>query len=273
MKAKAKVFVFELTFSIVPTRIAKQRTIRFGALFALCIGATVFPLVYFLPIWFQATHGDTAITSAVHMLPLILSQVTAVVLSGGLTKKIGYYMPFVWACVVIMPIGVGLLYTFHVGIAESKWIGYQIILGLGVGFGFQQANVAAQAALPLRDVPTGVAVVFSIQFLGGAVFVSVAENIFTNHLRSNVAALRIPNFDPELAVRAGATQLRHLVAPEYLHGILVAYNDAIIKAFQVALIMSCFTILGASGMEWRRMGGTKPEKDAEEQIPLESHGS
>ena len=166
-------------------------------------------------------------------------------------------MPFVWISVVLMPIGVGLLHTFHVGISEGRWIGYQILLGIGVGFGFQQANVAAQAALPLRDVPTGVAVVFSSQFLGGTIFVSVAENVFTNHLRSNVAALKLPNFDPELAVRTGATELKHLIAPEFLHRILVAYNDAIVQAFQIALIMSCLTILGASGMEWKNMKGKK----------------
>jgi len=251
--------IMDADIETVPSRIAKHRTIRFGALFALCIGATVFPMVYYLPIWFQAIHGDDPVLSAVHMLPLILSQVTSVILGGGLTKRIGYYMPFVWASVILMPIGVGLLNTFHVGISESKWVGYQFLFGIGVGFGFQQANVAAQAALPLRDVPTGVAVVFSTQFLGGAVFVSVAQNVFTNHLRSNVASLKIPDFGPELAVRAGATELRKLVAPDFLHGVLVAYNDAIIQAFQVALIMSCLTIFGALGMEWKNMKGKKPD--------------
>jgi hypothetical protein len=63
--------------------------------------------------------------------------------------------------------------------------------------------------------------------LGGASFVSVAENVFTNHLESNLAALNIPNFDPTLAVKAGATELRTLVPPTYLPEVLGAYNDAI----------------------------------------------
>ena len=250
--------------STVPSRVANQRTIRFSSLFALSVGATVFPLIYYLPIWFQSTHGDTAITSAIHMLPLILSQVISVTLAGGLTRKIGYYMPFVWISVVLMPIGVGLLTTFYVGISEGKWIGYQILFGIGLGFGFQQANIAAQAVLPLRDVPTGVAVTFSTQFLGGTVFVSVAENVFTNHLRSNIAKLNIPNFNPEMAVKTGATDLRNLVKAEYLGSVLGAYNDAIVKAFQVALIMSCLAGLGAVGMEWRDMkGGKKKEGDGD----------
>lgn len=251
-----------LIFVTVPSRVARQRTIRFGALFALTVGSTVFIMVYYLPIWFQAIHGDTAITSAIHMLPLIISQVFGVIFAGAMTTRIGYYMPFVWGSVILMPIGIGLINTFYVGIPEGRWIGYQILFGLGLGFGFQQASVAAQASLALEDVPTGVAVVFSLQFLGGAVFVSVAENVFTNHLRSNIAALKIPGFDPALAVRTGATEIRNLVPPMYLHGVLVAYNDAIVRAFQVALIMGCLTILGASGMEWRSMKGKKPGSDA-----------
>ncbi|KAI9878064.1 MAG: hypothetical protein M1830_002013 [Pleopsidium flavum] len=246
----------------IPSRVARQRTIRFGALFALCIGSTVFIMVYYLPIWFQAIHGDDAVTSAVHLLPLILSQLAGTIVAGGMTTRIGYYMPFVWASVVFMPIGAGLLTTCYVGIPAGRWIGYQILFGLGLGFGFQQANVAAQASLPLKDIPTGVAVVFSAQFLGGAVFVSVGENVFTNRLRSNIAALKIPEFGPALAVRVGATELRDVVPPAYLHDVLVAYNGAIVRAFQVALILSCLTVLGASGMEWRSIKRKKSETNA-----------
>nr|WOL36634.1 MFS transporter [Pseudogymnoascus verrucosus] len=208
-------------------------------------------MVYFLPIWFQAIHGDDPIMSAVHMLPLILSQVAGVLIAGSMTIKIGYYMPFVWACVVLMPVGIGLMTTFYVGIPYGRWIGYQIIFGLGVGFGFQQVNIAAQFSLPFRGIPTGVALVFSAQFLGGAVFVSVAENVFNSRLRSNIVALQILGLDPAVMVKVGATELRNVVSPSQLHVVLLAYNDAITKAFQISLITSCLTILGASGMEWR----------------------
>jgi hypothetical protein len=87
-----------------------------------------------------------------------------------MTNKIGYCVPFIWASTVLLPIGAGLLSTFHIDISTAKWVGYEIILGFGIGFGFQQANVAAQVVLPMKDVPTGVAVVFSAMFLGGSVF-------------------------------------------------------------------------------------------------------
>ncbi|MCJ1243696.1 hypothetical protein MMC30_000893 [Trapelia coarctata] len=239
----------------VPPRIARKRSIAFGAFFSLCIGSTFFLLIYYLPIWFQAIYGVDAIHSGIDNLPLILSQVLGTIIAGAGTTKTGYYMPFVWASVVFMAIGGGLLTTFTVDISTAKWVIYQLIFGLGTGFGFQLSGIAAQATLELKDIPIGTAMVMFVQLLGGAIFVSIGQNLWTNSLVTNIAALGIPNFDPINIVHAGATQLRSLVPPMFLPQVLVAYNAAIIKTFQAALAMACLSALGAAGMEWKSVKG------------------
>lgn len=161
-----------------------------------------------------------------------------------------------------MSIGAGLLTLLTVDAPQAKWAGFLFIYGLGVGFGFQQGGVAAQAVLPLSDVSIGTATVMFIQMLGGSIFVSVAQNIFTNQLISNVSALNIPNFDPQVIVSAGATGLRSVVESQYLSEVLVAYNDALVKVFHIALIMSCLSILGALGVEWKNIKGKQIEMAA-----------
>ena len=59
----------------VPPRIASQRSIAFGSYFGLCLGASFFAFVYFLPIWFQAIKGVSATQSGIDNLALLLSQV------------------------------------------------------------------------------------------------------------------------------------------------------------------------------------------------------
>ncbi|OBT79326.1 hypothetical protein VF21_01842 [Pseudogymnoascus sp. 05NY08] len=237
----------------VPARIASQRTIAFSVLFGLCIGGSFFIYVYFIPIWFQAILGTSAIGAGVDSLPLILAQVFAIIVSGGLVTYFGYFAPFFIASSVVMSIGAGLLTLLKVDSSKGAWVGFQFIYGLGVGLGFQQGGVAAQAVLKFSDVPIGTAVVLFVQILGGAVFVGVAQNLFTNNLVKNLTALHIPNFDPNEIVHAGATNLRHMVAPERLPEVLVAYNAAIMKTFQLGLILSCLSILGAVGVEWKSM--------------------
>ncbi|OBT58605.1 hypothetical protein VE04_01686 [Pseudogymnoascus sp. 24MN13] len=237
----------------VPARIASQRTIASSVLFGLCIGGSFFIYVYFIPIWFQAILGTSAVDAGIDSLPLILAQVFAIIVSGGLVTYFGYFAPFFIASSVVMSIGAGLLTLLKVDSSKGAWVGFQFIYGLGVGLGFQQGGVAAQAVLKFSDVPIGTAVVLFVQILGGAVVSGVAQNLFTTNLVKNLTALHIPNFDPNDIVHAGATNLRHMVAPERLPEVLVAYNAAIMKTFQLGLILSCLSILGAVGVEWKSM--------------------
>ncbi|KFY49808.1 hypothetical protein V495_00459 [Pseudogymnoascus sp. VKM F-4514 (FW-929)] len=257
----------------VPARIASQRTIASSVLFGLCIGGSFFIYVYFIPIWFQAILGTSAIGAGVDSLPLILAQVFAIIVSGGLVTYFGYFAPFFIASSVVMSIGAGLLTLLKVDSSKGAWVGFQFIYGLGVGLGFQQGGVAAQAVLKFSDVPIGTAVVLFVQILGGAVFVGVAQNLFTTNLVKNLTALNIPNFDPQSIVHAGATNLRHMVDPARLPEVLVAYNSAIMKTFQLGLILSCLSILGAVGVEWRSMKAkpaATPEEKAEKAEAVET---
>ncbi|EAS29817.3 drug:H+ antiporter-2 [Coccidioides immitis RS] len=241
----------------VPARIARQRSIASASLFGLCIGGSFFIYIYFIPIWFQAIRNTSAVTAGVYSLPLILAEIVAIVVSGALVTHLGYFAPFFIGSSVLMSVGAGLLTLFTVDTPQKEWVGYQFLYGFGVGLGFQQGGVAAQAVLNLNDVSIGTAMVLFLQILGGSVFVSVAQNLFTNRLVEGIVKLNLPGLNPEAIVHAGATGLRRVVDPDYLPQVLVVYNDAILRTFQVGLILSCLSILGAVGIEWRSVKGKK----------------
>ena len=200
----------------------------------------------------------SAVQSGIDNLPLILANVVALLFSGGLVTILGYYNPFMLLTPIFMGIGAGLTTTFNLEIETSKWIGYQIILGVGTGFGFQQPIIAAQTVLPMADVPIGTAFVIFIQLLGGSLFVSVAQNVLSTRLVASLAG--VPGLDLGALAQVGATQLRDFLPdPTLQHAVLVAYNEALTKVFQVGLIMGCMSLLGAVGMEWKSVKGKQPE--------------
>ncbi|KAJ5578221.1 MFS general substrate transporter [Penicillium hispanicum] len=267
----------------VPVRIARQRSILFASLFAFCIGASFFIMIYYIPIWvsqilalyafkprplspltkptsqFQAIRKVSAVHSGIDSFPMILANVVGIMVSGGLTTRFGYYAPFFIASSIIMSLGAGLVITFTVDISQARWVGFLFLYGLGVGCGFQQGGVAAQAVLPLSEVSIGTAIVMFLQMLGGSLFTSVAESLFTTKLVNNLTALNIPGLDPSSVVNAGATGFRDLVAADHLPEVLVAYNEALVRVFQLSLIMGCLSILGAVGVEWRSVKEKKTD--------------
>jgi MFS family permease len=249
----------------VPPRIIKQRSIASSAFFSTCVGASFFVTIYYLPLWFQAVRGVTPTHSGINTLPMLIAFTFGATISGGIVTTYGYYTPFMYGLVVIGSIGAGLLTTFTFDISTGKWIGYQIIFGAGIGIGMQQTLNAAQAVLPLADVPIGTAVVIFSQMFGGSLFVSVAQNVFANKL---VAALQIiPNLpiDPHSVVTTGATDIAKVITdPTVLRQVKIAYNDAVVWTFRVALITTCLSLFGVIFMEWKsiKANQNKNEEDS-----------
>jgi hypothetical protein len=200
----------------------------------------------------------SATQSGIRNLPVILGLVVISMLAGGLVTAVGYYTPFMLISAVLMAIGSGLLTTFEVDTGSPQWIGYQFIFGAGVGFGMQQTLVAVQTVLPAADVPIGTAIMMFSQTLGGALFISVAQNVFTNQLIKNLKTA-VPDLDPAIVLMVGATELKNQIEQRYLPGVLTAYNLALTQTFYVSVATATVSIVGAAFVQWTSMKGKKIE--------------
>ncbi|GAB7340606.1 hypothetical protein MBLNU457_7014t1 [Dothideomycetes sp. NU457] len=238
----------------VPPRVLKQRSVAGGAWFAACLGASFFVFVYFLPIWFQAIKGVSATKSGIMNLPLILGLVIISMVAGVAVTTLGYYTPFIIISAVLMSIGAGLLTTLKPNSGHAEWIGYQAMFGFGVGFGMQQTLIAVQTVLPKKDVPIGTAIIMFSQTLGGALFISVAQNVQTNELLKQLKSV-VPDLDPAVVLATGATELKNVIPQQYYGGVLTAYNTAITNTFYVGVAMAVVSIFGAVAMEWKSVKG------------------
>jgi hypothetical protein len=242
----------------VPPRIFRNRTVMAGSFFAFAIGSAFFLFIYYIPIWFQAVQGVSAVNSGIRNLPMLLSVVVASLLAGGLITAFGYYTPFMILGTVLAAVGGGLLTTWKPSTGTSTWIGYQIIFGLGVGFGLQQPLIAVQTVLDIKDVPVGTSVIAFMQTLGGALFVSVGNNVFNNKLLEQLA-IHVPSIDPRIVLSAGTTNLQKTLPHNLVSGVIIAYNNALTTAFIVATALATIAIIGAVFMEWKSVKGKKVE--------------
>ena len=214
--------------------------------------------MYYLPIWFQAIDGNSAVDSGIHLLPMVMPIVVASIITGQLVSRIGYYTPFMIFGVCLTAVGAGLLTTLEIDTSVGRWIGFQIIYGFGFGSCSQAPNMAAQTVLPREDVAIGASLMFFGQQLFGAVFTSVGQNVLDNQLANRLAG--IPGINPWLIQNTGATELLKLIPTEYHAVAMEAYNDSLRVCFQAGLIMACLSILGAIGMEWRSVKKNLPPK-------------
>ncbi|KAJ6036332.1 MFS transporter [Penicillium herquei] len=243
--------------STVPLHILGQRSVAFSTLYIFLGSASFVLLIYYLPIWFQAIKKESADQSGIHTLPTVLSVVVFAIAGGISVTVVGYYAPFMIAGSMIMATGAGLLLLFRVHTSLAMWLGYQIIFGAGAGIGLELPNIAVQTVLSEDNVSIGTSLVIFARSLGGAIFLTVGQNIFSNRIISGMLA-RVRELDPSVVLSAGATELQQTIknsgvkeADKVLALVLEIYNDAIVQTFVLALALACISIAGALGVEWR----------------------
>ena len=88
---------------------------------------------------------------------------------------------------------------------------------------------------------------FSQSFFG-ATFLSFADTIFTNSLKTIIPKYA-PSIDPQSVINAGATGFRSNLKGTELANVLVAYAKSIDRVFylSVGAAMGCFTLSWAIG--------------------------
>ncbi|KAF4470310.1 aflatoxin efflux pump AFLT [Fusarium albosuccineum] len=242
----------------VPPRIFKKRSVWAGAFFSFNTGACFLTALYFLPIWFQAVQGQTAIMSGVRNLPMLLGVVSCAMLAGAAVTTWGYYTPFMIAGAILMAVGFGVITTFSVDTTTAQWVGYQLIAGIGVGLALQQPLIAVQVVCEMVDIPTGTAMIVFSQTLGGALCVTVGNTVFTNTLYNRIREY-VPGLDPDFVIATGATNIRSVIRTDWLDGVVQAYNDALTTSFYVGTATASVTIIGALLVEWRSVKGRNVE--------------
>jgi MFS family permease len=243
----------------VPPRIVLKRSVWSAGFFVMCLGGAFLGSVYYLPIWFQAVKDASAVGSGIMNLPMLVSMVLCSVVAGAAVTMWGYYTPFMLAGGAIAAIGYGLTILFEPDTNTATWIGYQIVIGAGVGIGFQQPLMAVQTVLNIEDVPTGMSLIVFLQTLGGALFVAVSQNVFTNKLVEFVGQY-VPEIpDPASILMIGATSVKDIDPPSLLPALKLAYNDALVQTFIVFTALAAVSVIGAAVVEWKSVKGKPVE--------------
>ncbi|ROT37081.1 putative efflux pump antibiotic resistance protein [Sodiomyces alkalinus F11] len=236
----------------VPPRLLNQRTVWASGIFAFCLGAAFLLTIYWFPTWFQGVRGTNAIDSGLRILPMLGADIVISLVSGVVISYFGYIKPVMMSASILMAVGYGLMSTFQPDAPTWQWVLFPMLAGAGVGAGLQQPMMAMQTVLPIRDVPTGTAVMVFVQGFGSTMFLTVGNTVFNNLLKEGVR-LNVPMLDPELAARLSAETLLGMLEPEWRPALQAVYNSALTRCFFVSAIAAAVSFIGASLIEWRNI--------------------
>ncbi|KAL2844175.1 major facilitator superfamily domain-containing protein [Aspergillus pseudoustus] len=245
--------------ALVPASCLRHRSVSFGGGVMLLQGGCTQMISYYLPFWFQVVRGDTPTQSAVHILPSLLSNILALITFGALVRKFSYIPPWGIAGSMLCTIGSGLLSTINPKTSMARLVGYQIVTNIGRGMAFQVPVIAAQEEIPSKDSASALAVVNLLMSLGSSVGISSGQTIFRNSLPPLLREYA-PGVDPGSIVNAGATEIRDLVEPSQLDGLVVAYSEALVRMFYFPVACGVIAFFLSFGLGWSPVKKNETEK-------------
>jgi EmrB/QacA subfamily drug resistance transporter len=227
----------------------------------------MFVPVYYLPIHFQAVNGRSATGSGLDLLGIILSMIIFGTVNAAIVKMIDMYTPFLIAGPILSMVGAGLLFTINPSTPFSHIVGYEILVGVGIGCFFQLGMLAGQAEFADEQYRMGkvMGVLTLHQMLGAVIGLAIGGSVFDQKLQANLAKFA-PGVDPIVA--SSPTVIRQFVSTAQLPGVLKSYDLALRWAYLSIVPVGGVALIAAFFVKNRSLKppgakGKKEKKDLE----------
>ena len=146
-------------------------------------------LAYYLPLYSQSVLAADALTSGLHLLPLIVSCSLAAAFTGTFIQKTGVYLPLMYIAQVLLLLGTGLFINLKFQEGLTKLFIFEIIAGIGIGMNIEPPILAAQATATVRDTAAVIATMGFLRSIANAVAIVVGGVIFQNEMNEAYPAL------------------------------------------------------------------------------------
>ncbi|KAF7352573.1 Major facilitator transporter-like protein [Mycena venus] len=231
--------------AMTPTAICKSRSIY--AILAYCFlnRFVLLLLTYYIPIFYQAVRHHSATKSGVDLLPFMLGLVVTIIVVGQIVGRIGFYWHFLVVAPVFLAIGSGLLHTLNTSSSSAKIAGFQILVGVGIGMGMQNALLAIQ--VEFKDTPRFLGQATSLatfaQLMGGTLGLGVAEPVFASELGKYL--LRFAPDAPAAIVRQSPTAIYTNLPAAMISGVVRAYTESLRVVFVLGVPIAGLALLSS----------------------------
>ncbi|KAG0292458.1 hypothetical protein BGZ98_002566 [Dissophora globulifera] len=246
---------------IIPFRLFKNQTNVAVFLTSFFVGMGFFGIMFFMPLFFQIVRQESATSSGLEMLPLIVGLLIASISSGFMVSKWGKYRPFIWIGLALSTTGIGLLTLLVENSSRGETIGYLFINGFGLGFSMQTIMLAIQSSVATKDIAVATANATFFRTVGSVMGVAISGTVFNNSLKTNL--LPLIKLNPKIVDVIADSYLAPSFGPELEAQILHAYMLALRSAFRV-----CIPFMGMAFLCSLLIKHNKMRKSAEP-IPME----
>lgn len=165
---------------IIPLRMLIRPRTLITLIVSFFIGFCMYGMIMFVPVYYLMVLAQGPVDSSKHIMWCVLGGCIGAVVAGALVniRQRVFYREWAVLGTAVMAVGYGLMYTWPRDASETgKHAGFQVLVGLGLGFSMQQVLLASQAGLPVNEISTVTTLIDYARTLGGMIGLVIGEVI------------------------------------------------------------------------------------------------
>ncbi len=222
---------------IIPPALVRQRLVAVVTLGSVLIGAGMFGVTSYLPLFVQGVLGGTAITAGSTVMPFAVAWSVASTLSGRVILRFGFRSSVLAGMAAMLAAGLALQLVPRA--ATLGWaIAAAALFGIGMGFSATAFLIAVQNAVSWQERGIATALVGFARSIGGAVGVAALGALLAARLSSAAGAGSLDSTDALLN-----PELRATLATETVASLRAALADALATVYLAVLVLVLLAVL------------------------------
>ncbi|MCS7480817.1 MDR family MFS transporter [Umezawaea endophytica] len=163
--------------ALIPLKLFRTSTFTMIIIAGFVVGIGMFGGISMIPQYLQIVKGHTPTEAGLLMIPMTLGIMVGSIMSGQITSRTGRYKIFPIIGTALMVVAMFLFQTVDVDSSIWQPTIYMTIFGFGLGNCMQTLTIAAQNAVPTRDLGVATASATFFRQMGGTVGVAVFLSI------------------------------------------------------------------------------------------------
>jgi hypothetical protein len=241
---------------IFPVLFLRSRTMLLLYLTTAASSSAMCTTLYYIPLFFQFTRGDSAFQAAVRLLPFIVVFIVFVMIAGGLLPIVGRYKIFYVLGGMLVLTGGALLFSIDVNTSVGCIYGYEILVAAGTGLTFQNAY-AIGAAKRSKDKALVIGFINVAQIGSMALSLAIAGSLFQNlgfsALQSAFVGYNFPDVYVQSALAGKISPVFKSADLEVVHIAVQAIAQTIQRIFGMVVASGAVVFVASLFMRFEKL--------------------
>lgn len=165
---------------------------------ATACGATANAVtLYFIPLFFGFTRGDSPLQAAVRLLPFIIVFIVFVMLAGASLPVVGRYAAYYTFGSILVIAGSAAMFKITSTTSVAHIYGFEVLIAAGSGISFQNAYAVASVKVEAKDKSNAIGFINTAQIGTTALSLAIAgclyQNLGVGFLRDALSSSGLPD--------------------------------------------------------------------------------